>query len=325
MSLADNGSRSPARKRSQRAIGVVAVIVVGVAAVLAAGAACSSPAHSAFDNPFAVDSPWRRVIPPDVQTDPNSAAMIASVQPTRALAANLVEFAVPIYQADAGTPRHTVACTGDAWGVCPLTGWSVPIPAAAVPNSGSDGAMVTVDVTTSTIFEFWQATKGGQGWSASWGAVNDLRGSGWGGAATGSGASRLGGVIRLGEIRARQISHALALQTNNACTIFRSPALKTDGTSTRSDCVPEGAHLQLDPALDLSKLGLTAGELTVATAMQRYGGYVVDAGGAPLSVSFELDTSAAAGTPGEIYQDAGFRWDYDSMEHVPWEKLRVLR
>jgi hypothetical protein len=184
--------------------------------------------------------------------------------------------------------------------------------------------MVTVDEAHSTIFEFWRATKSGDRWSTQWGAVNSLHGSGWGGSATGSGASRLGGVIRVAEIAAGVIPHALALQTNNACTTFRPPALKSDGTSTRADCLPEGARLQLDPTLDLAKLGLTKGELAVATAMQRYGGFVVDVGGAPLSVSFERDTSAPAGTPGEVYEEAGFRWDYDAMEHVPWEKLRVL-
>jgi 16S rRNA (adenine(1408)-N(1))-methyltransferase len=25
------------------------------------------------------------------------------------------------------------------------------------------------------------------------------------------------------------------------------------------------------------------------------------------------------------YSDAGFRWDYDAMENVPWDKLRVLK
>ena len=50
----------------------------------------------------------------------------------------------------------------------------------------------------------------------------------------------------------------------------------------------------------------------------------MDVAGTPLSVSFELDTTATPGTLGETYTKAGFRWDYDAMENVPWEKLRVL-
>jgi hypothetical protein len=28
---------------------------------------------------------------------------------------------------------------------------------------------------------------------------------------------------------------------------------------------------------------------------------------------------------GRTYKDAGFRWDYDAMENIPWNKLRVLK
>jgi hypothetical protein len=307
-----------------RSVTALVVIVIVVAAALAGRAACSNTVAGGLANPFAADSPWRRSIPQQPVVDPGSAAMIGYVQSTRGLFANIVEFGIPIYSAGPDTPTFDVKCTGPEWGVCPFAGWPVPIPYGAKPNSGSDGVLVTVDEASSTIFEFWQAVKTGNEWSAQWGAVNSLRGSGWGGSATGSGASRLGGVIRVAEISAGVIPHALALQTSNACTTFRPPALKSDGKSTRVDCLPEGAHLQLDPTLDLSKLGLGKGELAVATAMQRYGGYIVDVGGAPLSVSFELEDSATPPALGKTYQAAGFRWDYDPMERVPWEKLRVL-
>ena len=316
--------RPPTGRRSWRSAAALAAIVIAVAATLVGRAACSASVSSAFSAPFATNSPWRQTIPPNPVIDPNSTAMTAFAQSTRALYANLVEFGIPVYKVTPDMPAHAVTCTEDGWGVCPFAGWPVLIPPDAAPHSGSDGAMITVDEATSTIFEFWRATRDGDRWSAQWGAVNSLQGSGWGGSGTGSGSSRLAGVIRVAEIDAGDIPHALALQTNNACTTFRPPALKSDGTSTRADCIPEGARLQLDPALDLSKLGLTRGELAVARAMQIYGGYVMDVGGTPLSVSFELDTSAPAGTLGKVYKAAGFRWDYDSMEHVPWEKLRVL-
>lgn len=278
-----------------------------------------------FRNPFAADSPWRQIIAANPAVDPNSAAMIASVQPEPGFFANLVDYAIPIYKSSSNTPGYTVRCTQE-WGTCPFEGRTVSIPNGAGPHSGADGAMVTVDENTSTTFEFWQAAKRGvRDWSASWGAVNSLRGSGWGGVSTGSGASRLGGVIRIAEIAAGNIPHALALQTDNACNTFRAPALKSDGQSNRHDCIPEGARLQLDPSVDLSTMGLSPGELAVARAMQRYGGYIMDRSGAHLSVSFELDTNAPTGELGETYKDAGFRWDYDAMERVPWDKLRVLQ
>ncbi len=274
--------------------------------------------------PFAESSPWRQPIRSGAELNPNSAAMIAAVQHQRGLNANLIQYGVPIYNVTPETPSHTVECTVYPGKICPFAGWPVPIPNDAKPNSGSDGAMVTIDAANATVFEFWRAVRDGDDWSASFGAVNSLRGSGWGGMSTGSGASRLGGVIRVAEIKSGTINHALALQTSNACTTFRPPALTSDGTSVRDDCLPEGTLLQLDPSLDLTKLNLAPGERAVATAMQRYGGYIMDVADTSLSVSFELDTSAGPGNLGEAYTKAGFRWDYDAMEHVPWEKLRVL-
>ena len=310
--------------RSRRSI-TAALVTTVIVVASAAAAGCTSPEKfGTLANPFAADSIWRRAIPSNPSIDSNSAAMIASVQPTPALFANLVKFGIPIYGTNADTPTHAVNCTQVDYGVCPFAGWPVPIPDGAKPNSGSDGVLVTVDEASGVIFEFWRAAKRADQWSTSFAAVNSLRGSGWGGAATGSGASRLAGVVRVAEIAAGDIRHALALQTNNACPTFRPPALKSDGMSTRDDCIPEGALLQLDPSVDLSTLNLTPGERAVGTAMQRYGGYVVDVADTALSVSFELDTDAAPDTVGQTYADAGFRWDYDAMEHISWDKLRVL-
>ncbi|EHB55962.1 hypothetical protein MycrhDRAFT_3156 [Mycolicibacterium rhodesiae JS60] len=309
--------------RSRASRTPAAFVAVSATVVTLAGlTGCSK--QSAPVSSFASSSPWRQLIPSDVELDRNSDAMIAAVQRERALNANLVEYAIPIYEVGPATPSYSVKCTEYTNSICPFAGWPVLVPDGAIPSTGTDGAMVTVDAASGTIFEFWRAVRKGEEWSASFGAVNSLRGSGWGGMSTGSGASRLGGVIRVSEIKAGVIMHAVALATDNACKTFRPPALKSDGDSVRDDCLPEGALLQLDPSLDLSKLNLTPGERAVAVALQRYGGYVMDVAGTSLCVIFERDASAGPGSIGETYTKAGFRWDYDAMEHVPWEKLRVL-
>ena len=314
----------PAARRWRATAGSLVTILVAATCLGLTGCTRAQQNFGTLANPFAADSPWRVVIPSEATLDPNSAAMVASVQATPGLVANLVEYGIPIYATNADTPRHSVSCTRVEYGLCPFAGWPVPIPDEATPNSGSDGVLVTVDEADGISFEFWQAAKRDGRWSTSFAAVNSIRGSGWGGAATGSGASRLAGVVRIAELAAGRIPHALALQTNNACPTFRPPAVKSDGSSTRGDCIPEGARLQLDPTLDLSTLKLTSGELAVATAMQRYGGYVMDVAATPLSMSFERDGSAGPKGVGQTYEAAGFRWDYDAMEHIPWEKLRVL-
>lgn len=285
----------------------------------------SEAAAATLAVPFAANSPFNTALAINATIDPNSSAMIARASRNGQANANLIAYAIPIYGATSATPTYTVKCTVTNWGPCPFSGLNVPIPDGATPSPGTDGSMVVVRQDTDKIFEFWQAKHAGRRWSTSFGAVNALDGSGWGGASTGSGASRLAGVIRVAEIRAGLIPHAISLQTDNICaTVFRAPALKTDGTSQRSDCIPEGARLRLDPSVDLTKLSLTAAERAVAQALQTYGGYVMDKSGSALSVSFERDTSAASNSIGTTYLQAGLRWDYDGMPDIPWARLQVL-
>jgi hypothetical protein len=278
---------------------------------------------------FAASSPFNQLIPANPVLDPSSAAMVAYTSRQGQGFANLWEYGIPIFDADAGTPRYSIGCTmSPAWGPCPFAGLAVPIPAGAAPNAGLDGAMVVIDWSARRSYEFWQVRRSGNGWVTSWGAVNSIDGSGWGGGSTGAGASRLAGVVRVAEVAAGVIPHALVVAIDNACRPpHRAPATKSDGQSSRGDCIPEGARLQLDPSIDAATIpGITAGERAVAVALQRYGAYVIDNTGAPLSVAFEVAPDATgSANPGAVYQGAGFPWDHYDMPHIPWNRLRVLR
>lgn len=288
----------------------------------------ASPAtRPTANDPFAPTSPWRQTIPTDALLHPSSASMVAGVTGSGKVYANLFEFGIPIFSASSGTPTYGVGCTVTWWGPCPFAGVQTPIPDGSRPHTGSDGAMVVVDETTRKVFEFWQAARTGTGWQTSFGAINDLDGSGWGGAGTGSGASRLGGVIRVDEIKNGVIPHALAMQSANVCKDwFVPPAAKTDGESTRADCLPEGTRLRLDPTFNVETASsLSAGQRAVVRALQTYGAVVMDKGSAPLSLSFEAERDATSNTLGAVYSGAGFRWDYDGLETIPWNRLQVLR
>lgn len=277
--------------------------------------------------PFAATSPFNVPVVASPVLDPNSGAMVARVARDGMGYANLVEYGIPVFEASSSTPQSTVRCTIAEWGPCPFGDAPRAIPAAARPSAGSDGAMVVLDRGTGTVDEYWQATPAAAGWTASWGAINPLAGSGWGGGSTGAGASRLAGVVRVAEIQAGTIPHALVVQSDTVCAgTVRAPALKTDGDSTRPDCIPEGARLQLDPAIDVTTIpGITPGELAVARALQVYGAYLIDRAGASLAVSFEVAPDASGAGPGAVYEQAGFGWDYDGMPHIPWGELRVLQ
>ena len=289
----------------------------------------TGPAESMviYTTPFAPTSPFNTKVPAGATVDAKSPSMIARAARDDAMYANVGEFGIPIYTGSSSSAEKTVTvrCTITDWGPCPFDGYQIPIPVGAAPAPGSDGAMVIVDTATRRVYEMWQAKPSGRNWTASFGAVGDLDGWGWGGAGTGAGASRLGGVIRMTEVANGLIPHAPATQADNACgRVFRTPAVKTDGQSNRPDCIPEGARLRLDPSVNLAALPLTPIERAVGRALQDYGAFVVDQGGAALSVSFELDPRANSSTVGATYQGAGLQWDYDSMSGLPYSRLQVL-
>src|SRR5437868_811729 len=89
---------------------------------------------------------------------------------------------------------------------------------------------------------------------------------------SGAVVGRLAGVVRTQELVQGVIPHALVFSTDSACPdVYRYPATKTDGASWASPCIPEGARVQLDPSLNVDALpGLTAGERTIAKALQTY-------------------------------------------------------
>lgn len=286
----------------------------------------ADPATGTAEHPFAASSPFNVPVTTDPALDPNTAAMVARISRAGLGHANLVEFGIPIYEAAPDTPRRTVRCTITAWGVCPLAGSLRPIPDDAVPNAGRDGAMVIIDRSAGTADEYFQAAETDGEWTTGWGETTSLTGSGWGGGTTGAGASRLGGVIRVAEIGAGEIPHALVLESDTACVgSFRAPAQKTDGEADRADCIPEGAHLQLDPTIDVTAIpDITPGEVAVARALQQYGGYLIDRADTSLAIGFEVAPDATPSNPGAVYTKAGLAWDYYGMPHIPWDRLRVL-
>jgi hypothetical protein len=274
--------------------------------------------------PFTSSSAWNTPIAARPVVDPRSSAMVSSVASSNRATANLYAYGDPVFSAVAGSPTATVDCTQN-WGTCDVEGRQVRIPADAQPTTGSDGRMIIVDLVDRTSCDYWQARKVSTGrWTTGWATCAPLDGDGRGpsGGATGAGVNALTGVIRTFEMRSLQIPHALSVATNNSCANgFRYPATKTDGKSTRADCIPEGARLQLDPSINVDALpGITPGERAVAHALQTYGAINRDNCGSNICVSFEAPIGES-----DPYPAAGFTGDYYTMPHIPWTQLRVVQ
>lgn len=238
------------------------------------------------------------------------------------------------------TPRFTISLANQgAWGDNPLHGMEIPWPEETViPGSWLnpgvyDGHMCILDKANNRVISLWRATFSEGVLGASWGSVVALDGDGLEsgvGSSTGSQLSRLAGIVRVSEIDAGEIPHALFFASDVvAPNVFRYPAQKTDGANLSEALtpIPEGARVQLDPSIDLTAIpGITPGEITVGRALQRYGAYCGDNGGSRMGFIFELaDDASGSLSPGSVYSSAGFGWDYFDMQHIPWVSLRVLK
>ncbi|HET8651931.1 MAG TPA: hypothetical protein VFM13_05110 [Gaiellaceae bacterium] len=183
--------------------------------------------------------------------------------------------------------------------------------------------MTVLDRRTGCQFDFYGARSAGGRWSADWANTLLIKGKGtypFGFSTRGSGFSNVAGLIWPGELKSREIRHALMFSyPYTSARGAVAPATETDGQSTRPDALPEGARLQLDPALDLDSLRLRPYERTIARALQRYGMYLGDTGGA-LNLyavhpqSYRSDRYAGLFPP----------VDYPELSNIPIERFRVL-
>ena len=157
-------------------VGQPATLVIGLAgggAVFAASLGAS--AVPTFERLYSDDSPFNQKIAANAPIDSESAHMIGSLVRAgrkQGFLIALKRWKIPIYYANADTPRYRVRMT-DKWAPA---NWfrSVPIPDGAAPGPAADGHMVVIDSDTEYEYDFWRAKKRKSGkWRASWG--NSLR------------------------------------------------------------------------------------------------------------------------------------------------------
>jgi hypothetical protein len=252
------------------------------------------PTSTASSVPFLSTGPWNTPLPSSAPLDPNSTAIVADLEgqvqtPYGEVSLNTDRYSAPIYTVPAG--QATVNVT---WNNCLGAGSespslaaglsNVPIPAGAVPSTGSDGEMVVYQPSSNTEWEFWRAVQTSGTWSACGAGriqnVSQSPGIFPTGGVTGSGLPLLGFLIRVSDLQAGVINHAINIELPciRAAT-FSWPAQRTDGACNDPNAPAEGERFRLPASLDLSTLNLTPGELMIARAMQQYGVIVTDLAG----------------------------------------------
>jgi hypothetical protein len=261
-------------------------------------ASLATPEASGPWRPFSADSPWNRQIPAGTAYDPDSDVLAADFGNQPVLYINMPEWSVAVHPVDSeGVERRFVRPLYEGYygrGFGPRK--RVPIPDGASP-AGPDGGtayMVLEDRAAGAAWEMRQAGQDANGaWFAGFGSKIDLNGSGVnpvGAAANGphdstsprpSGAPLIAGLIRVEDVKAGRIDHALAFGYKNVRTdTFVSPAstaLKS-GPDRPSNAagLPFGTRIQLDPSYDIENTKLSPEGKVIARALQEYGAILVD-------------------------------------------------
>jgi hypothetical protein len=135
----------------------------------------------------------------------------------------------------------------------------------------------------------------------------------------------LGGLVRVSELQAGHIDHALAIALPETRRGWYSwPAQSTDGVIDRPDAIPEGARFRLDPRLNIAALNLPPMTRMLAAAAQRFGLVVNDKAGC---VAFYGEDPNPLGwnpyrAPGGFF---GGQMPSAVLAGFPWSSLQALK
>jgi hypothetical protein len=302
-------------------------------------------------SPFRFFSPssfWNNELSATAPLDPSSSAVMSAFDEEIAREeeagrgpANIVTTAwsVPIYTVPADQPTVKVTLENTSQTSTLQEAWdAVPLPPNAQPATGTDKHLLVWQPSTDQLWEFWHLEHTSIGWQASWGGAMQNVSSNpgvygaeaWPGATTSWGASAsslsiAGGLITLEDLEKGQINHALAIGIPNVrAGVYASPAQRTDGISASPLSLPEGAHLRLDPNLNLAAMHLPRLTLMIAEAAQRYGIFVRD-GAANMSFYAQDPTPTGANPyagPHGYFEGKGSSQPLDSF---PWSHLQLLK
>jgi len=297
---------------------------------------------------FSAASFWNEPVAPSAVLDPGSAELLGpfDVEVRRELESktapqltiDTVAYSVPIYTVPASQATVAVALNNAPKPALAAAWSNVPLPADARPAAGTDGDLVVWQPSTDRMWEFWRLQHKTASWSATWGGAiaHVSEDSGvygpevWPGATpwwgvTASSLALAGGLITFEDLANGQINHALAMSIPNArAKTWASPAQRTDGTSTSPLSLPQGAHLRLDPTLNLENLHLPHLTLEIAEAAQRYGIYIRDS--SPNIGLYAQDPTPTGTNPytGPTGYFEG-KTPTQLLQSFPWKHLQLLK
>jgi hypothetical protein len=298
---------------------------------------------------FAPTSFWNTLVPSNAPLDPSSSEVMkdlnAELQHAKETGIGpkttieTTSYSVPVYTVPANQPLVRVALNNPTSIPALVQAWSaVPLPANPKAAAGSDGFLTVWQPSTDKLWEFWRFGHGTEGWYAGFGGAMEKVSSNpgvygpeaWPGARYGWGASScsmslLGGLITLEDLERGEINHAVMLSVAKArAGVYSLPARRTDGASTDPSSLPEGAHLRIEPKLDLASLHLPRLTFMIAQAAQRYGMFVCLRG---TNVAFYGQDPTPTGTNPYAGPSGYFEGKppEEILSSFPWNHVQLLK
>jgi hypothetical protein len=316
--------------------------------------ACINQVDKKIDEPprfFSDDSFWNQPIPEEAVIDPRSDYWISLLERDPSgenFGLNIKSYTIPIYEVDSknipfqklkhrsmekdfGQPIMQKGHEPEFDSI------GVPITPNMLPSPGTDMHVAIIDWEENLAWDmFWVKRLEDGTWVSATGMIYPLDGSGvfqtsdfevkinesihGYGPGVAAGMPIIAGVIRYDLVKYGKIRHKLAGALRYvAYQEYVFPASWTDGNFEGG--IPEGAVIQLDPSLDLSKFDLTEGEKVVAKALQEYGLVIVDFSvGSTIRAEY-LDKSASKSWDGILRG-----WDEPGgIKSIPVKHYRVLK
>ena len=264
----------------------LAVIAAG-ALVLPARAGAPVPGAGACSL-FPADNVWDADISA-LPVNAHSAAWMASMN---AAATNLHPDFGPSFGAQPVPYGIPYAVVTDAQPKVPVSfqyaGESDPGPypfSASTPIEGGQGASgdrhaLMVDATSCTLYELFDARYSASGSTAGSGAIWNLRSdalrpAGWT-SADAAGLPILPGLVRLDEVQAGSVSHAIRFTAARTDQRYLWPARHEAGSASNPNLPPMGARFRLKASFGIT--GFLPETQAILRAMQRYGLILADNG-----------------------------------------------
>lgn len=247
---------------------------------------------------FDAQSWWNTPLPEDAPSNPKANQILRYMQTAdesgdgcvRLAGAEGDDWGQPVYWAQPGDPEYDVDVDpADE----PPELRNLRIPRGAEPAPNSDGSMTIFDVQRGYTVALTDAVHhlDGDTWSAGGATVTYLDSNGLHvstgrasdernvGSHRGNNAAVM--MVRLDEVTDGAVRHVLKVASGPTASVrFVFPMVGSDGDTRDPSAPPQGLRFRIRPSVDLEALHLDPQTLVIARALQEYGFYIGDSGGA---------------------------------------------